>query len=309
MDDHAIDFLRALRPKDAERVGEVFPGESRAGLLATLTNETCTFAHGRNARRARRRRGPLALGVMGVASFVAAVVAVALLATGSAVNPAPADAVSFRTDSNGYILASVTDPFAARTRLDRAFAKEGLHITIHLIPVSPSSVGRVVYMGVSNLRGPQIQPLREGAYCASSDAHCWIGLRIPKGFTATATIGLGRPARPGERYESGASAFAPGELLHCSGLLGASVTRALPVLQYDKLTIRWTEDIEIATRHSGVSSRSQSVAQPPKHDYIWGAELSARGRLTVQIEPKPWPATPGAGAHFNDGCRRPLGSG
>jgi hypothetical protein len=302
MNDHATDLLRALRPNEAERLDEVFPDESRVGLLATLTNETHTVAQGRNECHARSRRGPLALGVLSVAGITAAVVVVVLLVTGSAVSPAPADAVSFRTDTSGYILASVTDPFAARTRLDSAFAKQGLHITIQLIPVSPSSVGRVVYMGVSNLHGPQIEPLREGAHCVSSDANCWIGLRIPKGFTATATVGLGRPARPGERYESGASAFAAGEFLHCSGLLGASVEQALPLLQHDKLTMRWTEDIEVATRHSGVSSRSQNVTSPPGHDYIWGAELTARGRLTVQIEPRPWPATLGVGAHFNDGC-------
>jgi hypothetical protein len=302
MDDHAMDLLWALRPNDAERVSEAFPDESRAGLLATLTNGTHTVAQSRNARHARMRRGPLALGVLSVASVTVAVVAVVLLATGSAVSPAPADAVSFRTDSNGYILASVTDPFATRTRLDSAFARQGLHIKIQLIPASPSAVGRVVYMGVSNTHGAQIEPLREGEHCVSNDAGCAIGLRIPKGFTATATIALGRPARPGETYGSGASAFASGEILHCSGLLGASVVHALPVLQQDKLTVRWMEDIEVLTRHSGVSSRSRSVAQPPEHDYIWGAELSARGRLTVQVESKPWPANPGAGAHLNDGC-------
>lgn len=302
MNDHAMDLLRALRPNDAERISEAFQDESRAGLLATLTNETHTTAKNRNTRHARRRRGPLALGVLSVASITVAVVAVVLLAPGSAVSPAPADAVSFRTDSSGYILASVTDPFAAQRRLDAAFARKGLHIKIQLIPASPSAVGRVVYMGVSNTHVAQIEPLREGEHCVSNDAGCAIGLRIPRGFTAKATIALGRPARPGERYGSAASAFASGEILHCSGLLGASVARALSVLQQDELTVRWVEDIEIPTHHSGITSRSRSVAQPPTNDYIWGAELSARGRLTVQIEPKPWPATSGAGAHFNDGC-------
>jgi hypothetical protein len=303
MNDRAIDLLRALRSNEAGLANEVFPEEYRAGLLTRLTNEAHTAEQRGNTRQARRQRGPLALGAIGIASIAAGIVAVVLLASGSAaVNPPSADAVSFHTDPNGYILAAVTDPFATQARLDRAFAKQGLHIKIQLIPASPSAVGRVVYMGVSNTHGAQIEPLREGEHCVSNDAGCAIGLRIPKGFTAKATIALGRPARPGERYGSGASAFASGEILHCSGLLGASVARALPVLQQDKLTVRWMEDIEIPIRHFGIISRSRIVAQPPANDYIWGAELSAPGRLTVQVESRPWPATPGAGAHFNDGC-------
>jgi hypothetical protein len=247
--------------------------------------------------------------VLSVASVAAAIVALVLLVTGSAVNPAPADAVSFHADQDGRVLASITDPFATRTKLNAAFARQGLHITIQLFPVAPSSIGKLIYMSVSSSRGPQIKSLREGDRCTSNDADCAIGLRIPKGFTATATIGLGRPARPGETYTAGTSAFAPGEFLHCSGLLGASVARALPVLQHDKLIIRWTEDIEVATGHSSVSSRSRSVVRPAGRDYIWGAELSALGRLTVQIEPQPWPATPGAGADFNNGCRGPAAAG
>jgi hypothetical protein len=84
------------------------------------------------------------------------------------------------------------------------------------------------------------------------------------------------------------------------------VALALPVLQHSKLSVRWTEDIEVATGHSGISSRSRRVTRPAGRDYIWGAELTARERLTVQVEPKPWPATAGVGADFDDGCQGPT---
>jgi hypothetical protein len=300
--DHTIDLLRALRPSDAERVDEIFPVKARADLLAMITDQAHTVAHNSDAHPAPRRRRPLTLGVIGMTSVAVPTVAAVVLATGSAVGPTPADAVSFHTTRHGYILASVTDPFATRTRLNAAFARQGLHITINLIPVSPSAVGRVVYMGISNSRGPQIQSLRQGDGCVSAATGCLIGLKIPKHFTATATIGLGRQAKPGETYASGASAFAPGEPLHCSGLLGATVARALPVLARDKLTVRWMEDVEIRTRHTGVSSRARILTQPPTHNYIWTANLSAQGHVTIQTEPRPWPGTPGAGSHFNDGC-------
>lgn len=300
MTDHTNKLLQGLRPSDARSVDEVFSAEQRSDLFTQITSEDRPVAIVRRARPVRPRR-PLILGTIGATTLLACVALAVLLDTGSAVNPAPADAVAFHTSPSGDLLASITDPFATRTRLNAAFAKQGLHITIILIPVSPSTVGTVVYMSLSSSRGPQIEPLREGDHCTSGDADCAIGLRIPKGFTATATIGLGRPARPGEAYESGGSAFAPGELLHCSGLLGATVAQALPVLERHKLTIQWMEDIEVASRHSG-SSRARTVTDPPTSYYIWGANLSSHGHIIVQIEPKPWPATPGAGARFNDGC-------
>ena len=302
MTDPTTKLLLDLRPIDAERVDAVFPAGLRSELFAKITSEIPTRARGRRSRPRRHPRPPT-LGVIGIASTTTITAAAAiLLATGSAVAPTPADAVSFRSSGNGAIIATVTDPYATRARLNAAFAKQGLHITINLFPVSPSAVGRVFYISVSNLHGPQIEPLREGDRCTSDNAECAIGLRIPKGFTATATIGLGRPARPGEPYESSSGAFAPGEPLHCSGLLGATVARALSLLERDKFTVRWTEDVETGTNRTGISSHTRSVGQPPKRDYIWGADMTSQGHIEVQIEPRPWPATPGAGAHFNDGC-------
>jgi hypothetical protein len=218
--------------------------------------------------------------------------------------------VSFHRSSSGEIIATVTDPFATRARLDAAFAKQGLHITINLIPASPSAVGRVVYLAVSSSRGAQIESLTHGRCVSNAKADCLvglggpeaIGLRIPRDFTARATIGLGRPAKPGERYESGGSAFAAGELLHCSGLLGATAARALPVFERDKLTTRWSEDIEVRSGSSGVSSHSRNVSRPPAGDYIWGANLAQAGHLIVQVESTAWPDSPSTGSSLNDGC-------
>ena len=56
--------------------------------------------------------------------------------------------------------------------------------------------------------------------------NCPIGLKIPRDFTGQGSVTIGRPARPGEAYETTNSAFAPGESLHCSGLIGATVATA-----------------------------------------------------------------------------------
>jgi hypothetical protein len=53
---------------------------------------------------------------------------------------------------------------------------------------------------------------------------------------------------------------------------------------------------------ANASSTARTLDAPPTQSYIWGAELTSPGHLTLTAETTPWPNTPGAGAHFNDGC-------
>jgi hypothetical protein len=55
---------------------------------------------------------------------------------------------------------------------------------------------------------------------------------------------VGRAAESEETFQSSADVFGPGEILHCSGILGASVTDALPVLREEDLTVRWSGSSE-----------------------------------------------------------------
>ncbi|MGN6372168.1 MAG: hypothetical protein ACTHM1_04150 [Solirubrobacteraceae bacterium] len=290
------EHLRALRPGTAARVAEVFPFERRRTLLEAIFDsghpEPVSHVHTRSVRRWRPAvASAVALGT-------AAAVVAAALSGNSTLGPASADAVSFRTAASGSIVATVTHPFAAQSQLDAAFAAQDLRITVNLIPVSPSIVGTVLYVGESNPGATQIKAL-QGGHCLTGGGGCPIGVEIPRDFHGTGSITLGRPAKPGERYESAASIFAPGEPLHCSGLLGARVSTAVSVLQKDGLTVMgWREDSE---SEPGVS-RSVTLSHPPTHNYVWGAELVESGRVLVTTESTPWPDTPGAGSQYNRGC-------
>jgi hypothetical protein len=61
---------------------------------------------------------------------------------------AQAAALSFTRDS-GYLDVIVRDPVAGPARYRAEFAAHHLRITLQLVPVSPSLVGTVVYMGIS----------------------------------------------------------------------------------------------------------------------------------------------------------------
>jgi hypothetical protein len=156
----------------------------------------------------------------------------------------------------------------------------------------------VLYVGESGA-GDQIKAL-QGGHCLMGGGGCPIGLDIPKDFAGEGGISLGRPAKAGEQYESAASIFAPGEPLHCSGLLGARVAMALPVLQADNLmVVQWREDV---SDPSGLSSHSVPDAQPPVQNYVWDAELIEPTKIRVMTARTPWPNDPGAGSGYNKGC-------
>jgi hypothetical protein len=295
MSNRTIEYLRTLRPDDATRVAEVFPPERRRALLEAIFDGGRPNPVARVRRRGANRWRPAVASTL-AAGALAAVLTLAL-SGGSTVGPASADAVSFRTAASGAIVATVTDPFAAESQLDAAFAKQGLRITVNLMPVSPSIVGTVLYVGEDNPGIAQIKAL-QGGHCLQGGGGCPIGVEIPRDFNGAGNITLGRPAKAGERYESSASIFAPGEPLHCSGLLGARVSAALPVLQKDRLAVtEWRENSET----TGVE-HSVTLTQPPTQDYIWGAELVEPGRVSITTESTPWPNTPGAGSQYNQGC-------
>jgi hypothetical protein len=132
---------------------------------------------------------------------------------------------------HGTVMALITNPLAAASQLTAVLRAHGLNITVQTVPVSPSLVGAIVYSDA-----PIIRTLWKPSCRVTG---CPVGLVIPLGFTGSAEIAVGRPARPGEGYQSTADVFAPGEALHCSGLLGARATAALPVLRKLGLHVTW----------------------------------------------------------------------
>jgi hypothetical protein len=301
--DQIDELLSNLRPGDARRTSELFPPARRTEVFERILSTPRKRPSGQRGNLRQRgtlrrregsdRRGPVILSTLGAAAVV--VLVVLALLTSSAVRPTTAHGIAFRELADGAVIARVTDPFAADAQLKAAFAKHGFNITLKLLPVSPSIVGTVIYTS-----GAGIEPL-QGGHCVSGGGACPIGLRISSEFTGHGYITLGRPARAGEVYESTASAFAPGEALHCSGLLGAQVAAALAKLRAERLAVQWREEVSSASLPA--SSRSLIInGRPPMQNYIWSADMIRQGRVSIWTEPTPWPATVRVGARFNQGC-------
>jgi hypothetical protein len=253
--------LSFLRHADAGRVDEIFPAARQETILAGVV-----AIPRRPARRAPRLRPGVAIPAsVGLAAAVLAIVLALVLRSAPAVHAAGVKFSYPKTGADkGYIVATVTDPFAAQASLDAAFQQAGLDIQVSLVAASPSLVGTVVEISEPS-NGPQIDSLNGGS-CVTGGGSCPIGVKIPRDFTGSGYITLGRPAQPGEEYETTTSSFAPGEALHCSGLIGKTYAQAEPVLSSDGITVQ---------------------SPPSPGDYILDANPVKAGEIFLSVQSSP----------------------
>ncbi len=179
---------------------------------------------------------------------------------------------------HGYVTALITDPYAAASQLTAVFRAHGLNIQVQTVPVSPSLVGTFIYTDA-----PAVRTLWKPG--CSLDG-CPVGLVIPASFTGQASVAVGRPAKPGDGYQATADAFAPGEALHCSGLLGRPASAAQPVLKKLGLRASWWQptDANWPIPSKGRLIAGQRKERRPVGYIIEGDPLSA---TTVALDTLP----------------------
>jgi hypothetical protein len=287
--DTVIEMLRDLRPAEADQTEAWFSSADSETLLQEITTIRRPSSRTRRPGRRRRRVRGWRIVMPVAGSCAAAAMAFAIFASSPAGTPVGtpiAQAISFSTSPNGWIIAKVTDPLAAQKTLNADFAEHHLNITLKLIPVGPSLVGTVLSDAYDQQasNGPAkgaIQAL--DSHCGAAEVTCQVGVRIWDGFTGHGEIDLGRTAKPGERYVYAPSVFAPGEVLHCSRLVGAPVSDISSVLRAHGWTVaQWY-----------VSNKS--VSAPPAYGYI--SEIFPVTATTVRVNTEPTSAR----AVFNSG--------
>lgn len=273
-------LLATLRHPDAARPEETFSLASRQAILAAIVaTEPAVLPRLRNPRRfqARVRGRRMRIALPASAGLAACALGLTLFFVLQSPQPVAAG-VSFhhpRSGPNsGYIIARVTDPFAAQASLNAAFQQAGLDLKVTLVPASPSAVGTVVFIDES-AGAPQIEPLTDGKCVTGGGGpgHCPVGVKIPRDFTGSGYITLGRPAEPGEDYESSNDAFAPGEILHCSGLIGKTVAVASSELAKRAISIQWRED--------------GSSKQPSPDEYVVDSIPNNANSVFLFVDPVP----------------------
>jgi hypothetical protein len=178
-------------------------------VLATLPDEGREHTAGIPGRRRPARKAWAGVGIVAAAAAVTAMT-IAIQGPGeasrhtSAPPPAgshpagwPAQLVDF-SRWHGSLVVKITNPDSSVSQLNAIFREHGLHIKINVIPVPPELVGTIIYSDV-----PATRELQAGSCQMNESGRCWIGFILPPGFTGSGNLTIGRPARPGEHYQSG----------------------------------------------------------------------------------------------------------
>ncbi len=258
-----------LRERDLERV--LAAGAARGGAQAISAAPW---------RRARSHRGGpsagrLRSGIVGLACGLALLGATMLALSLASSSPPTASALSF-SESDGYVIARIVNPYASVSELARELAENHLHVSLRLLPVAPGLVGKVVSLGVDGSPSNGIQPLQKGR-CVNGP--CTVGVKVARDFKGSGSVDIGRAARRGEQYASTpiGGSFAAGEPLHCSGLQGASVAKLLPALARRRLrVVSWR-------LMAGGSSTAGSGA--PSSDLVEEVMPIAPGKVELWVAP------------------------
>jgi hypothetical protein len=278
----------------------------RPGTFADLANEITGIhpasdaaparARGGRARR-RRMRMRLLIGVpVAAALAIAGLIATSAGAPGQRVGPISVGppraqaAVLSITRHGRYLDVIVKNPVADPKKYRAEFARYHLHISMQLVPASPSIVGSLVYDSESAGSGSQLKVITARGKCFTGGGGnvCPVGIRVPIHYRGTATLVFGRAARPGEQYESSAPATARGEAMHGLHFVGKTVAAVLGMLAERHVTVpQW----RVQNRHCYTGSR-RTV---PSSWYVYDAVPWAPGQVLLWAS-KTWPVP---------GCQQP----
>jgi hypothetical protein len=240
-------------------------------------------------RRPRRR---LAL----LTSFPVALAAVAALlvtvlspgggeADSGANSQAAIQAMSF-TKENGTITVIINNPYADAAWYNADLARHHIPVTLAVIPSSPSLVGTII--GGDYIPGLKQLAGRRSCFYEStgSTGPCLMGFTVPVNLKDRdgGSVWIGGPARPGQKYNSIGSIFAPREAL--TGLLkqvaGQPMSKVRPILASHHLTIAEASSSPV----NGPYWKDVNPARIPGGDYVTRIEPFAAGQVRIYVSPQ-----------------------
>ncbi|MEY2423030.1 MAG: hypothetical protein QOI95_3097 [Acidimicrobiaceae bacterium] len=176
----------------------------------SLRDELVTAARRARYRQTRRRR-------MGALATFGATLLIAVLAGAQLLHTDRAEAGVDIKVENGQLVVRLTDLEFRSDVIRDALARAGLHVTVSAQPVGPSDVGRFV-----SAVGAGAAPPRE-LHALSERDGTFEGFVLPVGWPGELDLIVGRPATATETYFKASNAFAAGEPLACSHLLGQAL--------------------------------------------------------------------------------------
>lgn len=163
--------------------------------------------------------------------------------------------------------------------VQRALREAGLDVTVAAVPTGPSRVGHFVGE-IGSALPAGVAPL------PGENPAAFRGFSVPVGWPGHLELRLGRVAEAGEHYATAVDAFAAGEPLACSDVLGASVADAAGALEASGL------DVKVAPSDAPERglSLADAVASRPTWRIVRGSSISSTSvNLVITPEGTPVP--------------------
>ncbi|WP_062430931.1 hypothetical protein [Herbidospora daliensis] len=276
--------------RDNDPAADVHPDP--AAMAATLDEIVGT----RRPVRRRRRRWLVLVPL----TAVLATVAVVLQPGGAPFVLGPAKAVAFARQGD-RIDVRIADPDADPRRYREDFAAHGLKVDLVLKPTSPSLVGMVVSVsspqtatghdsdGFEISGGDATYRVESIGGGDCGDFHCAAGIGIPLDLPVPLDVIVGRPARPGERYEIWGDPTAPGEVLAGDDLVNLTVDQARDVVRQRGGTVEsHLQPPDGSGRNWVYDDHALAPEQVPGSWYVhdvFGGHYAGQVRLVVAAQP------------------------
>ncbi|MGR6924371.1 hypothetical protein ACU635_59795 [[Actinomadura] parvosata] len=241
------------------------------------------------ARRRLRAPRRALLGMAAVAALAGAiVVGPSLFGASKQVYASQAVTID-RVDDQYAFYFTQGDPDPAE--LEKAFRKVGLdNLTVMLFPVSPRMpAGSVFGFEKSD---PDAIATFAGDSCPERAENCITAFRVTADIKGPAEVRLGRPAKPGEKYDFPADASWPGEALAGVNLRGRSTAEAAGVVREHHLKVAYGLDWPLPNDEKGV--RFEADVPASRIDPSWQvatADSYNDGVIVLHVVPGP-DATP-----------------
>jgi hypothetical protein len=281
--------VTSLAPVRDEDLAHLSDAPAARALFEEIVSTPRSERAGLASRVGRARGGPVRVGV---AAAAAVFVLVLGLVVGSQLAQ-PKEAVAFSIEGD-HIVARIVDPEATKQELEDAFAERGLDVRVVLVPASPGIVGTIGAMYAEGVQGGDVEIRHEEGACFTPGGgdQCPVGLKIVNDFDGRLNIEIGRPAAPGEPYAMATEAFAPGEVLHCSGVRGETVRDALPALADRGVRVIWrtigkgddVQGIDPATIADQYVTDSQARAEGEVWIWVWPTRPNFNPKVTAMLD-------------------------
>ncbi|GAB1819289.1 hypothetical protein [Herbidospora sp. RD11066] len=256
-------------------------------------------------RPERRRRRWRAVTLVALTATLLALAIVLQPGTGAPPILGPAKALAFARNGD-HIDVRIVDPDADPARYQKDFAAHGLNVSLVLVPTSPSLVGTVIDISsptagvhyspdafeIRGARGGEWITAIEGRDCGNT--WCKAGVSIPLDLRSQVELVVGRPARPGERYETGGDPAARGEVMEGEDLTNLTVAELrLLARERDAVVEAYYELEPKGDRGNWVfSDRPLQPENIPEGWYVhaaWGGDYAGTVRVVVASWPSEQP--------------------